>query len=62
MHEKTCLVPANDNRVPSWFETIEHEDDALDLAIGAAMAAEIITVRRCKCAVHNSAPGCGRDD
>ena len=42
MHKKTCLVPANDNRVPSWFETIEHEDDALDLAIGAAMDAEII--------------------
>ena len=58
MNKKTRLVPANDNQVPASFETIELEEDALDRAIGAAMD-EIITVRRCKCAVLNAVPGCG---
>ena len=62
MNKKTRLVPANDNRVPASFETIEVEEDALDLAIGAVMADKIITVRRCECAVLSPVPGCGHHD
>jgi hypothetical protein len=62
MNKKTRLVPANDNMVPGSLQSGEIEEDVLDLAIGAVVDREIITGRRCQCAVINAAPVGGSGD
>ncbi len=58
MNKKTHMIPANENRVSSSFESTALDHDVFDMIIRAVMGFENLGWRQCNCTMHDSVGDC----
>ncbi|HWN67498.1 MAG TPA: hypothetical protein VNM90_07645 [Haliangium sp.] len=52
------MIPANENRVSSSFESTALDHDVFDMIIRAVMGFENLGWRQCNCTMHDSVGDC----